>query len=237
MVAIAGLSIAALVAFTIGWRYRITAPIAALGVLWTLSYRNAWGMVFHTENLLVLHVLALAVAPAADAWAVDRRQALVAAPADRAPPAGHGWAIRLLIALTVATYVLAGIAKLRLAGALWLDGEQLRNQIAVDNLRKALVGGAIAPLGGWIVAHPRPLAVLSIATLALELGAPLALVVPRLRLAWAGAVWAFHLGVILTMNVWFIYPLSGVAFLPLFEAERVVGYLRDRLGMRRAPPR
>lgn len=32
-----------------------------------------------------------------------------------------------------------------------------------------------------------------------------------------------HAGVILAMNVWFPYPLCGVAFLPLIAAERVVG--------------
>ena len=45
-------------------------PIAAALLLWTLSYRNSWGLPFHTENLLVLHVIALALAPAADAWAL-----------------------------------------------------------------------------------------------------------------------------------------------------------------------
>jgi hypothetical protein len=125
VLAIAAVSVACLVAFTLGWRFRISAPLAALGLLWSLSYRNAWGMVFHTDNLLVLHVIALACAPAADAWAIGVR-----APRP-VPPAGYGWAIKLLAALTVATYVLAGIAKLRLGGLAWAGGEQLRNQIAI----------------------------------------------------------------------------------------------------------
>ena len=62
------------------------------------------------------------------------------APSARAIRAIYGWGIKLLVALTAATYVLAGIAKLRLAGMTWLDGEQLRNQIAVDNARKVLFG-------------------------------------------------------------------------------------------------
>jgi len=32
--------------------------LAALALLWTLTYRNAWGQIFPTENLLVLHVIA-----------------------------------------------------------------------------------------------------------------------------------------------------------------------------------
>ncbi len=217
VIAIAVATIALLAAFTLGVAYRIAAPLAALGALWTLSYRSSWGMVFHTEDLLVLHLIALALAPAADAWALGAPRAR----GDRG--AGYGWAIRLLAALTCATYLLAGIAKLRLAGVDWLAGAQLGHQIAIDNLRKALLGGATAPLAAPLVAHPVALGILSIATLGIELGAPLALLGGRVARGWAAAAWLFHAGVILAMNVWFPYPLSGVAFLPLFAAERVIG--------------
>jgi hypothetical protein len=231
VMAIAVVTIALLAALTIGWRYRVTAPAAALGLLWSLSYRSSWGMVFHTENLVVLHVIALALVPAADAWTLGRADRR--ARADVAEPAaGYGWAIKLLAALTCATYLLAGIAKLRLAGVHWLDGDQLRAQIAIDNARKALLGEAMAPMAGWLMRHPEGLVVPSLATLGIELGAPLALVASGTRLGswlargWIAVAWAFHVGVIFAMNVWFPYPLCGVAFLPLIEAERVVGWPR-----------
>ncbi len=203
-----------LAAFVAGYRYRITAPLAALALLWTITYRNAWGQIFHTENLLVLHVIALALAPAADAWAIDK-------PA-RAAPAGYGWPIKLLAALTAATYVLAGVAKLRIAGADWIDGELLRNHIAVDNLRKALLGDWVAPLAHPFLDHPGPLVVFSVMTLVIELGAPLALAGRRIGYAWALGAWGFHVGVVLMMNIWFPYPLLAVAYLPLLRAERVI---------------
>jgi len=211
-----------LVAFVAGAAYRITAPLAAAGLLWTLSYRSSWGMIFHTENLVVLHVLALAIAPAADAWSIDsaRRR--------REAAAGYGWPIKLLVALTAATYVLAGIAKLRLAGFAWLDGETLRDQIALDNLRKAVFGDPIAPLATPLLDHPAGFEAIALATLAIELAAPIALVGGRLARLWAAAAWAFHLGVVLMMNVWFPYPLLGVAFAPLFPVERAVRWIRDR---------
>lgn len=235
--AIAIATLAAVVGLTLGWRYRVTAPAAALGLLWTLSYRSAWGMVFHTDNLLVLHVIALACAPAADAWSVDQRQwhrhgsrhgradvgSGSAADPLRGMFAGHGWAIKLLAALTCATYLLAGIAKLRLAGLAWLDGAQLRDQIAIDHLRKALLGGTLAPIARQLVAHPDGLRALAVAALAIELGAPFALLGGRIARSWAACAWAFHVGVVLAMNVWFPYPLAGLAFLPLFDAERPVG--------------
>jgi len=214
--------------FVVGYRFRVLAPVAAVALLWTLTYRNSWGMIFHTENLLVLHVMALSVAPAADAYAIAR------AP-DRPASSGYGWAIKLLIALTALTYVLAGIAKLRIAGMDWIDGEQLRNQIAVDNLRKALFGDSIAPLATQFLEHPSGFTVFSVMTLVLEFGAPITLVGPRLAKYWALAAWGFHLGVVFLMNIWFLYPLLWVAFVPMLPAERPFAWLirwwRRRSGM------
>ena len=179
---------------------RAAGPLAAVGLLWTLTYRSSWGQIFHTENLLVLHVIVLACA----AYIDDER-----------------WAVKLMVALTAATYVLAGIAKLRLAGGAWLGGEQLQTQIAVDNLRKALLGDGVAPLAGFLLAHPALLTVFSITTLVVELGAPIALLGGRPAQIWALCAWGFHLGVVLAMNILFPYPLLGFAFAPLFPVERI----------------
>ena len=229
--AIAVATVGLLAAFTAGLGYRVTAPLAALGLLWTLSYRSAWGMVFHTDNLLVLHVIALAAAPAADAWTLRR-----GAP-PTPPAAGYGWAIKLLAVITCATYLLAGIAKLRITGLAWVGGAQLQNQIATDNLRKALLGASVAPLARFLAAHPEGLVGFSILSLGLELGAPLALLGGRVARLWAWGAWGFHVGVVLAMNVWFPYPLVGLAFLPLLDAEHVVAWPVRRWrarGMRRA---
>jgi hypothetical protein len=207
---IAGLTVALLVAFVAGWRYRTTAPLAALGLLFTFSYRNAWGQIFHTENLLVIHVFVLALAPAG-----DRRQT-------EEPGRDYAGWVKLLAAITVLTYVMAGIAKLRLAGLDWLDGEQLRNQIAIDNLRKALLGGGTAPLALPLLDHPAWFAPVSVATLVIELGAPVALLGGRLAVAWITAAWAFHAGVVLLMWIVFPYPLLGFAFLPLVPVEKLL---------------
>jgi hypothetical protein len=220
VVAVALATVGLLIAFTAGLGYRVTAPLAAVGLLWTLSYRNSWGMVFHTENLLVLHVIALAMAPAADAWTLRGSGA-----GRDAPAAGYGWAIKLLAALTAVTYVLAGVAKLRIAGLDWLDGELLRNQIAIDNLRKALLGDRIAPLAIPFLDHSSGFTIFCGLTIALELGAFAALLGGRLARLWALLAWGFHAGVVLLMNIWFPYPLLGVAFAPLLRAERPFRWL------------
>jgi hypothetical protein len=206
------LTIASAVAFTLGWRFAITGPLFAALYLWTLTYRNSWGMVFHTENVAVLHACILGLAPAADAWSLDPRRN------DRE----YGWALRAAAVVTILTYVLAGIAKLRLAGWLWLDGDQLRNQIAYDNLRRVVLGGGASPLATPLLEHPWIFQVLALATLAVELGAPLALLHPRAALAWAAAAWGFHVGVLALMQIVFPYPLVGLAFAPLFPLERLI---------------
>ena len=215
VISLAILTCLLLVAFVLGIAYRAVAPLAALALLWTITYRNCWGMPFHTENLMVLHVIALAISPAADTWAVGAARRTPAA-------AGYGWPIKLLAALTAATYLLAGIAKLRIAGVHWVDGELLRNQIAIDNLRKALLGDGIAPLAHLVLEHPKALMPFSVMSLALELGAPLALLHRRVGQVWALGVWGFHVGVVLLMNILFLYPLAGIALLPLLHAERVI---------------
>ncbi len=221
--------------FATGLLYRFVAPVFAALLLFTLSYRNSWGMVFHTENLLVLHVAALSLAPASDAWSIDRWwKARTGAPPP-APDAKYAWAVRLAGVLTVTTYMLAGIAKMRLTGFEWLDGDQLRNQIAYDNLRKALVGDHVAQLALPLIEHPSIFIGLAILTVIVELGSPIALLGGKIALLWVAAAWGFHIGVIFLMAIWFPYPLSGIAYAPLLPVERPMGWVGRKLlvGFRR----
>lgn len=223
-VAILVATIALAAAFVAGVFYRFTAPLFALFLLWILTYRSSWSMPFHTENLLALHVIVLALAPAADAWSVDARRR------DAPPPAeSYGWPLKLMAALTCLTYVLAGIAKLRLGGLAWAEGEFLRDQVAVDNLRKVLLGSDASPLASPLLEHPWLFEVMAIATLAIELGAPIALAGGRVALAWSLAAWGFHVGVVALMAIVFPYPLVWVAYAPFFAAERPLAWSGRRL--------
>lgn len=218
-ICVAALVLAA--AFALGVLYRVTAPLFALSLLWVTSYRNSWGMLYHTDNLLVLHVMLLAAAPAADTFSVDAWRARRAGKplADDGEHGRYGWAIRALCVGTAIAYFLAGVAKLKLGGVAWAGGEQLRAQVAFDSLRKIMLGRDAASIGIWLVRHPALFAPLAAATLLIELGAPLALLHRHLALAWALGAWAFHVGVNVTMGITFAYPLSFVAFFPLFPVE------------------
>jgi hypothetical protein len=209
-------------AAALGWRWRATGPALAVLALVLLTYVNCWGHVMHTEHLLVLHLVVLAAAPAADAWALPRRPRGAGPTAVAGAPAAgrYGWPVRLVSLVTVLTYLLAGVAKLRASGWGWAEGDVLRNQVAHDNLRKAVLGSPWSPVGGWLVGSGWVWPPAAALTLAVELGAPLVLVWRRLRPWWAGAAWGFHVGVLVVMAIVFPYPLSGVAFASLFRLER-----------------
>lgn len=215
------------VAATVGWRYRSTGPTFAVLLLLTFSYRTAWGHLFHTDNLLTLHVLVLGVAPAAAAWSLDAR--------GRAEPAddvAYGFPLRLAALVTVTTYVVAGVAKLRYGGADWLDGDTLLHQIAFDNARKLVLGDDLSPLAATALGRPGLFAPMGLLTVVVELGAPVALLGRRWALGWSVAAWSFHLGIAGLMWIAFPYPLSFIAFAPLLACERPIEAVLARVPTR-----
>jgi hypothetical protein len=224
-------SIAAGAAFVAGYRFRISGPLFAALLLWVLCYRNSWGMVFHTENLMVLHAAALGLTRSADVWSIDARRAPLPAPA---ADARYGWPVQLLRVITVTAYFIAGVTKLRNSGLGWVTTDSLRNYIAYDNVRKFALGDTHASLGGELVRHGWLFPPLAAASLAMELGAPLALLGRRLALVFCAAAWAFHAGVLAMMAILFPYPLLGLAFAAFFDVEelmrRILGALSRARG-------
>ena len=213
------------VAFLIGWRFRITAPLFALLLLIMTTHGNSWGQILHTENLLVLHVIILAFSPADVRYAVGR-------PGGGDDTARHdfGWALRLMTLVVVIAYVIAGLAKLRNGGFEWLTGDVLRNQVAHDNLRKILLGDVHSPIGAWLVQFGWLFPPMAVVSVFVELGAPLVLLGKPSRYGWVVAAWGFHLGVLALMAILFPYQLLGIAFASMLPVER----LADRYEARRS---
>jgi hypothetical protein len=205
-----------------GWRYRITGPAFAVLLLGVLTYRNAWGHLFHNDNLLALHWLVLGLAPAADAWSLDARRRAAAGATEPADSDRYGWPLQLAAVLTVCTYVVTGIAKVRYGGGTWLHGDTLLHQIAFDNARKKVLGAPYSPLASAVAGHPWLFRPMGPITVAVELGAPIALLGRRWAAWWSGAAWILHVGILALMAIGFAYPLSLVAFAPLLRCERVV---------------
>jgi vitamin K-dependent gamma-carboxylase-like protein len=218
-----GASVLTGAAFTFGVLYRFSAPLFALLLLWVMSYRHSWGMIFHTDNLLVIHVALLCFVPAEGWWP---RSPLPAATGSGARAGAAGWVPRAMSLVTVSSYLVAGIAKLRHTGWSWAAGGALREQIAYDAIRKIELGSTHSPLGPWLLPHEWVFLPLSVLSLATELLAPLALIGTRWAAVWSCCAWCFHAGVLALMAIAFPYPLSGCAFLSFFPLERALPVLR-----------
>jgi hypothetical protein len=233
VVMLAAAALGASVAVTLGWRHRVTGPLAFGAVLVWATLASSWGHLFHSDNLVVLHLGVVAWFPAADAWSFDGRAGRAV---DRGPSGTYGWAVRLAALVTAATYVVAGLAKARLGGWGWLDGETLRGLVAHDNLRKELIGAPSTPLAGPAVRHAWLFGPFAWATFAVELGAPLALLDRRAARAWTAVAWLFHAGIAALMTVTFLYPLTLLAFVPtLAAADALPSWIRPRPRPRSQP--
>ncbi|MCY3850756.1 MAG: HTTM domain-containing protein [Acidimicrobiaceae bacterium] len=208
-------------AAALGWRYRASSLTAVVGFLFLTTYRNSWGQIFHTENLAALHMGVLALVPAAAAcWSMGKAErALHKTETDH--EALSSAVLKALSVLTVGTYFLAGIAKLRISGFGWIDGDVLRHQIAFDNARKELLGDPKAPFGALMLRNSWTLAPAAIAAIVVELAAPLALVGRRIAWIWAGMAMVFHFAILAVMAIVFPYHLLGIALSPLLPIERL----------------
>jgi hypothetical protein len=225
------------VAFIVGWRYRYTGPAFASLLLYLMSYRNSWSMIYHSQNGLVLHALVLGFAPAADALSIDALLGTKQRSATGMPPwiaSGqrsrrgwqYGWPIQLINTATMLTYFLSGVAKI--VGPLgwqWATGEALRSQVAVDGLRKELLGKGAATMAFQVYNHTALFRIMGLGSLLIELSAPLMLVDKRAARLWVLGTYMMHVGILLVMKIRFQYQLSGVMYAPFFDVERIVALI------------
>jgi hypothetical protein len=73
---------------------------------------------------------------------------------------------------------------------------------------------------------------MAIATVAVELAAPIALLGGWIRTAWVAVAWTMHATIAGLMFVVFPYPLALVAFAPFFPLERLRWRTRSSEGSR-----
>lgn len=224
---IAWLTVLSGVLFVLGFAHRKVGPVFALLLLATLCYRNSWSMVYHSDGALVMHVLILGFARSADAFSIDsllRRR-------DGAAPAGedesYGWPIKLICAVTVAGYLLSGVAKVAgPEGLRWAMGSALREQIATDTIRKEILEGGGMPLAYALYDSLWLFTLMGVGTLVLELAAPLATMNRRGGRVWAVCTWSMHWGIFLIMGIRFRYQMSFLIFLPFFDCEKLLAVRR-----------
>jgi len=212
--------------FLLGFWYRGVAPLFAACLFVVLTYANSWGGILHTDNLWLLHVVILSLAPAADVFSLDARRASVPV----SPHFKYGWAIRLMCGVCVCVYFLAALAKLENAGWGFIEGASLRNYVAIDNVRKIELGSPHSAFAALFLPYPAVFQFLAAGSLALELGAPLVMLNQKAAKLWSIAMWSFHVGVLALMAILFLYPVTFIAFAPFFHTERLAPLLQRCLG-------
>ncbi|GAA2039809.1 hypothetical protein GCM10009720_20440 [Yaniella flava] len=204
---------------TLGVAHRVTGPVNAVLQLWTLSYRNSWGMIFHHDNMALLHQMVLGVTRSADALSVDalvRENTLWPRRVDRA----YGGIASAMNVATCSVYFISGVAKVRSPqGWKWASGNTLRDQIAADAIRKE-VFGTKAPDKAHDLYNARGFFTLAgVGALAIELGSPLSMVHRRCGQVFSIAAWGMHIGIRYIMGIKFPYNTSGVSYLPYFPVR------------------
>lgn len=200
----------------VGLAHRFTGPANALLQLWTITYRNSFGMILHNDNMLVMQQIATGLSPSADALSVDvwrREGTLVPEKYSRS----YGGVNTLSNIAASAVYFISGVAKVRSSyGWSWAGGTALREQIASDAVRKEVFGSK-APAGAEKLYNSKgPFGVLAAGALAVELLAPLALLNRRVGQGFSVAACGMHWGIRLIMGIKFPYNLFGVSYLGFF---------------------
>jgi hypothetical protein len=109
-----------------------------------------------------------------------------------------------------------------------MTGDTLRNHVAYSATRLDVLGANPSPLAQSFLEQRWLGTPVAVATMVVELGAPVALLGGRWRNGWVIAAWLLHLGIALLMFVVFPYPLLLVAFAPLFRLERLATMARRR---------
>jgi hypothetical protein len=215
------------VLFTLGLGFRVVGPLYGALALFVVTYaENSWSMVYHTENMLCVHLLVLGVTRSAARVSVDAilRERFGNVPwlfasAVRSETELHedtGWPIKLLQLATTLPYVIAGIAKLRATGVAWSLGHNLRDQIVMNGLYYELVVGTTETMSKAVYGWEWAFTLLASGTLMLELGAPLALIGPRAGYFVAINLFCMHWGIRWLMGIEFPYQMYGFAFACFF---------------------
>ncbi|HEY1966578.1 MAG TPA: hypothetical protein VGH89_01420 [Pseudonocardia sp.] len=211
--------------FALGSGHRLVGPLHSALLTWTLSYRNSWSMIFHSDNTLVLHTIALSASRSADAISLDS----LATGVRPAPHSRYGWPLRLMNASSTTAYMIAGVAKVAgPSGWGWARGDGMRRQIAVDGLRKEVFGSKAAPAGYKLYRYRSLFTGMAVGSLVLELAAPLALLNRKIGRLWVVSMYGLHWGIRIIMGIKFRYQLSGVSFAAWFELDELPRLLRRR---------
>jgi hypothetical protein len=168
---------------------RLSTAVAVGAGAYLLWLPHNFGKLHHMDGMVVLVMGTLALSRCGDAWSVDSWIARRRHP-ERFPRRRCGeytWPIRVVWLLMAIVFAGAGLAKLRNAGLDWVFSDNLSIMLIKANYNAYTGIPPLSAFGLAVAQHPWLCRLLAGATLALEVGYPLALTSRRLRLVWVPA--------------------------------------------------
>ncbi|MFN5321951.1 MAG: HTTM domain-containing protein [Planctomycetota bacterium] len=212
---------AAAIAFLIGWRTG-WANVILLVLCWSVQARNP--LTNTGGDVLLRNLLAwCCLLPMSARWSLDARRRTLAGAGSMAGNRGaeslYSLATMGLILQLVVMYFCAGLAK---CNRDWFSGEALAYCLQLELYLK--------PPGQWLQAVPSVLPLITWATVAMELAAPLFLLTPwrtvSCRMVMLLCYWAFHWGIGMVYSIGIFSIAASAAWLML-----IPGSLWDWMGL------
>jgi hypothetical protein len=172
----------------VGLFTRVVMPLFALGSWFLVAHRFSYGDVHHSEAMFAFFLLSLSLSPCSEDLSLDawRKRRAGGAPAQLSPLAR--WPFALAHLLLAMVYLSTGLTKVVFGGLRWMNGYTLQSRTLQDAL------GRDIPLGIWVAEHHTVAVMLSVGTIAFELGFVASLFLPRWKTAFFAAALAFHVG-------------------------------------------
>lgn len=180
----------------------IALTIACLGISLVRGNQNSNGAVHHGYQLVALVLLSQAIYH----WVAFFRTSSQATAGER-----ENWAVYFSLQTIAASYVVAGISKLKNGGLAWVwDSPMLAVHMArtgdeyyYDTLEPSRLG-ELDPYIQWFIDHPNLVRIGMGGSLLLELTAFLALLGPRWALVMGIAIQVMHWGIGESMHLFFL---------------------------------
>lgn len=189
----------------------------ALGNIYLQSYQYSFGEIHHTEAIMMIALLAIALGPSGrvlsvDDWIRTRR----AGPGARRVPLlelrgpDAGWPIRMMQCFIPMMYMSAAFAKLTLDGRGWsldwANGVTLQKYLAIDGVRWA------SPLAVWASQFHVPLLIGQWVVLVFQVTYFVTIFSRRARWIYIPLGLVFHIGIYLTLRAAFPQWIAASAF-------------------------
>jgi hypothetical protein len=177
----------------IGWRSRVTLPIAACFYFVLGGVHRQYTHLFHTGLVPLYLLVVLSLMPCGDAWSVDRWRTGTPRPAPV-----YGWARFACWTVVALPYFIAGLSKLRNGGLLWWSPVNIRSIFYSDALNPYDFNFGLA-----LRLESAPdlvFGILGLGGLLIELTYPAVLFSRRARLLLPASAVLLHLGVLAFQN-------------------------------------